>query len=81
MGKETISKWLKNAMREAEIDKERYKPPRTRSAATSASCKTVLSVKDSLAVAGWSNENTFRECHYRPISSETQFPTEIPRNN
>jgi len=73
VGKETISRWLKNAMKEAGIDVVRYKPHSTRSASTSAACQKTLPMQDILAVAGWSDEHNCQKFYQRQISSQKQF--------
>ena len=77
VGKETISRWMKETLRQAGIDVEKYKAHSTRSAAASAACQRHLPIQDILAVAGWSRETTFQRFYHRQSDSSKTFAAEV----
>ena len=68
----TISGWIKNALREADIDTEIFKGHSTRSASTSKAGLIGLSVTDSLERGSWSYASTWQRFYNRQVEPSAE---------
>lgn len=66
----TISRWVKELMRDAGIDTEMFTPHSIRSASTSAAKRTGTPLNTILAAAGWTRESTFRRYYNKPLCNK-----------
>ena len=70
---QTIARWLKELLKSAGIDTDKYKAHSTRAASTSAAKSSDLPVTAILEQAGWSNERTFRTFYNKPRDNRMSF--------
>jgi len=73
IGRDSVSRWIKQVMFEAGIDTQMFKAHSTRAAATSAARNKCVPMKEILATAGWSNSKTFAKYYDKPIINENMF--------
>ena len=66
----TIGRWLKEVLKRAGIDIQKFSAHSTRSASVSAAKTLNISVKTILDAAGWSNADTFAKFYDRPVISD-----------
>ena len=55
----TVSRWIKEILKETRVDVDVFKGHSTRSASTSKACLSGISVDDILSRGSWSNESTW----------------------
>lgn len=65
----TVSRWIVSGLKMAGIDTEKFGAHSTRGAATSASKKLGVAMRDILATAGWSSDSTFSKFYHRPSAN------------
>ena len=65
----TISRWMIEMLDLAGVDTNKFKAHSTRGAASSASFKLGVSMKDILEAAGWCSDSTFSRFYHRPSAS------------
>ena len=68
----TISRWIKNVVREAGIDTNIFKGHSTRSASTSKAGLAGLSVTDILERSSWTNASTWQRFYNRQVESSAE---------
>ena len=74
--RDTVARWIKDAIKESGIDAEYYKAHSTRSASVSKASNSVpLNVV--LQAAGWANAQTFAKHYKRPIEEASAFAKAI----
>ena len=69
VSKESISRWIKNVMQAAGIDKSIFKPHSTRSASTSKAKSCQVPLNSILKVASWSTDCVFNKFYNKPVQS------------
>ena len=67
VSKSSISRWVKEVMKEAGLDVTIFTPHSVRAASTSAALRANLPIDTILSTAGWSKENTFRRYYNKPV--------------
>ncbi|KAJ8972303.1 hypothetical protein NQ317_017202 [Molorchus minor] len=78
--KQTISRWVKDILKEAGIDTSKFKPHTTRHASTSTAHRQGVSIETICRTAGWSQQTTtFARFYDRPLSNETDFAKAVLR--
>lgn len=65
----TIGRWLKEVLKRAGVDIQKFSGHSARSASVSAAKTLNISVKTILDAAGWSNAETFAKFYDRPVLS------------
>ena len=70
---QTIARWLKEILKSAGIDTDKYKAHSTRAASTSAANRGEVPVASILEQAGWASERTFRRFYNKPQENRTSF--------
>ncbi|XP_037299426.1 uncharacterized protein LOC119190770 [Manduca sexta] len=74
----TISRWVKNTMKECGIDINTFSAHSTRHAATSAAYKRGVNIDDIRRTAGWTGESTtFARFYMRPVINNKSFAEAI----
>ena len=81
ISKDTISRWIRNVMKEAGIDTKLFKPHSTRAASTSAAKLNNVDIDTIMDTAGWSNANTFAKFYDRQISQDGVFAAAVLKNH
>ena len=69
VGKETLSRWCKNVLKDSGIDINKYSSYSSRSAASSKAKLNGMSLRHIVASAGWSQEATFAKYYDKPIDN------------
>lgn len=67
----TISRWIRNSLKEAGINTDIYKAHSTRAAATSAAAASNIDIGKILKAASWNNASTFGKFYNKPIEKES----------
>ena len=67
--KSTISRWVKNTLKEAGIDTEIYSAHSTRSAGTSKAVQTIP-ITELMKKVGWSSAQTFQKYYNKTVVPE-----------
>ena len=75
--KDTISRWRKQVMSAAGLDKSIFKPHSTRSAATSAAKVADVLLGEIMATASWRLSCVFAVFHNKPVSSDKSFASSV----
>jgi hypothetical protein len=78
----SISRWLKNVLREAGIDTEQFSAGSSRAASTSAAKQAGLPIDQILKAGGWTKQDTFTRFYDRdilPCSFGDTILTRVPR--
>ncbi|XP_074654516.1 uncharacterized protein LOC141908379 [Tubulanus polymorphus] len=79
--KQTISKWVKQAMSEAGVDVDKYKPHSIRSAAASEAKSVGVPLDHIMKTAGWARSSTFVRFYNKDIelsnTASTSFQTAV----
>ena len=65
--RDTISRWMKEVLRNAGIDTTVFGPGSTRSATTSKALAAGASIDEILQAGGWSRASTFQKFYNRPL--------------
>ncbi|XP_064637118.1 uncharacterized protein LOC135493595 [Lineus longissimus] len=73
VAKDTISRWVKEVMKEAGVDTDIFSPHSVRGAATSKAKLAKVAIATILKTAGWSGERTFAKFYDKKIVHEGQF--------
>ncbi|XP_064635165.1 uncharacterized protein LOC135492550 [Lineus longissimus] len=73
VAKDTISRWVKEVMKEAGVDTDIFSPHSVRGAATSKAKLAKVAIATILKTAGWSGEGTFAKFYDKKIVHEGQF--------
>ena len=68
--KQTLAKWVKEAMMKAGLDLKIFTSHSLRSAATSAASRAGVSIQTILQTAGWSNDSTFRKYYNKTVNDK-----------
>ena len=71
ISRDTLGRWLKEVMKSAGIDIQRFKPHSVRSASTSAAFSNKVPITSILASVGWKEESTFRRFYNKPLNQNT----------
>lgn len=74
---QTIARWLKDVLKTAGIDTDKYRAHSTRAASTSAANRGDVPVASILEQAGWASERTFRRFYNKPKDAKTSFSQAI----
>lgn len=77
ISRDTLSNWVKRAMRNAGVDVQRFGAHSTRSASTSAALTANVPLSTILQTAGWSKEDTFRKFYNKPVRRDTSFASSL----
>lgn len=75
--KDTISRWIRQTMKDAGINTSVFKPHSTRGAATSAAKAANVPIHEIMHTAGWRSDSTFAKFYDRPITNESTFAEAI----
>lgn len=75
--KDTISRWIRQTMKDAGINTSVFKPHSTRGAATSAAKAANVPIHEIMNTAGWRSDSTFAKFYDRPITNESNFAEAI----
>ena len=75
----TLSRWMKNMLKEAGIDTSVFKGHSVRTAAASAAHKAGVCIKDILRAGNWKRESTFSRFYHKPLldNSQTGFTPSV----
>ena len=65
--KDTLGRWAKDVLVDAEINMNIFKPHSIPSASTSFAVKTKLSIETIMRTAGWYHETTFTKYYIMPV--------------
>jgi integrase len=77
VSRDTISRWVRTALREAGLDMNVFKPHSIRSASTSMAFRQNVPLQTILNTAGWSGDCVFRKFYNKPISDDRCFSRAI----
>ena len=72
VSKATLSRWIKEVLKSAGIDTEKYGPHSTRAASTSKCRSKGLQMDEIMKTAGWTNAGTFAKYYGKPVESPKQ---------
>ena len=75
--RDTISRWIKQTMKDAGIDTTVFKPHSTRGASTSAAKALNVPVQVIMNTAGWRSDSTFAKFYDRPVLTANNFAAAI----
>ena len=64
-----IAHWIKDTLKKAGVDTNKFTAHSVRGASTSAAVGRGLHISDVLKTADWSKESTFRRFYYRPSTT------------
>ncbi|XP_050294503.1 uncharacterized protein LOC126734803 [Anthonomus grandis grandis] len=79
--KQSISRWVKQALTDSGIDTNIFKPHSTRHSATSAAFRAGISMESICKTAGWSTAtSTFAKFYNRPIINSEEFAVKVLNN-
>ena len=70
--KDTLSRWIKEILKAAGINTDKYSPHSTRAASTSKFRSKGLQIDEIMKTAGWSNAGTFVRFYKKTFDSEEQ---------
>lgn len=79
--KQTLSRWIKDTLREAGVDTSIFKAHSTRHASTSAAWRNGTSYDTIRTSAGWSRESTFARFYNRPLLQSDSFLERVFQSN
>ena len=68
---ETISRWIRLALKQSGVDTEKFKAHSTRSASASAALSQGVPVDIIMGRVGWSSERTFAKFYNKSVDSDT----------
>ena len=71
ISKDTIARWVKGVLKDADINTNNYSSHSSRAAATSYGFTKGAELTEILQAAGWSNAQTFAAYYHKPIERET----------
>lgn len=78
--KQTLSRWVKEALKASGIDTSQFQPHSTRHASNSAAFRAGVSLELICRTAGWSEKTaTFARHYNRPLTKKTDFAKAILR--
>ena len=63
----TLSRWLRETIKEAGINTDIFKAHSVRGASTTAAANKNVPLKDILTMADWSSASTFQKFYYKPV--------------
>ena len=69
----TVSRWIKEILKETGVDVDVFKGHSKHSASTSKSCLSGISVDDILSRRSWSNEFTWQKFYHKQVLSKEQL--------
>ena len=72
VSKDTFSRWIKEILKAAGNNTDKYSPHSTRAASTSKCRSKGLQIDEIMKTAGWSNAGTFARFYRKPFDSEEQ---------
>ena len=72
MSRDTIARWIKNTMKEANIDTCLFTPLTCRSASTSKVKLAGRNIKTILNSANWTKDNIFKRYYFKEIQENYQ---------
>lgn len=76
--KQTISRWVRECLKKAGIDTNKFKPHSTRHSSTSAALRQGVSLETICRTAGWSEKTgTFAKFYNRPLVDKSEFAKAI----
>ena len=75
--KDTISRWIRQTMKDAGINTSVFKFHSTRGAATSAAKAANVPIHEIMHTAGWRSDSIFAKFYDRPITNESNFAEAI----
>ncbi|KAJ8963559.1 hypothetical protein NQ317_009782 [Molorchus minor] len=79
--KQTLSRWIKEALHAAGIDTSTFKPHSTRHAASSMALRQGVSIDVISRTVGWTKKSTcFARFYNRPLSTSHVFATSIMKH-
>ena len=73
----TVSRWIKDLLKDAGIDTTKFTGHSTRSASTSKAQVSGVSLEDILSRAHWSSSSTFTKHYNKKVSMETAFQNAV----
>ena len=71
--RDTLSRWVKQMLSFNGVDMAIFSPHSTRGASTSAAVASKVPLATIIKIAGWAQENTFRQFYHRPITRDQEF--------
>lgn len=71
ISRDTLSRWIKEVLKRAGIDINRFKPHSLRTAATSLAASKTVSISTIMAAVGWRRESTFATFYKKRIDENT----------
>ena len=78
MTSQRIAHWIKDTLKKAGVDTNKFTAHSVRGASASAAVGKGLHVSDVLKMADWSRESTFRHFYYRPsTTTETEYAQRV----
>ena len=69
----TVSRWIKEILKETGVDADVFKGHSTHSVSTSKACLSGIFVDDMLSRGSWSNESTWQKFYHKQLVSKVQF--------
>ena len=75
--KDTISRWIRQTMKDAGINTSVFKPHSTWVAATSTAKAANVPIHEIMNTAGWRSDSTFAKFYDRPVKNESNFAEAI----
>lgn len=76
--KQTLSRWVRNTLKQSGIDTKKYSPHSVRHASTSAALRAGVSIDTIRTTAGWSkNSNTFFNYYNRSLENANEFAKSV----
>ena len=75
--KDTISRWIRQTMKDAGINTSVFKPHSTRGAATSAAKAANVPIHEIMNTVGWHSDSTFAKFYDRPVTNKSNFAEAI----
>ena len=69
----TVSRWIKEILKETGVDVDVFKGHFTRSASTSKACLSDISVDNILSRGSWSNQSTWQKFYHKQVLSKEQL--------
>lgn len=67
----TLANWIKQVLKVAGVDTDKFKAHSTRSASTSKARDSGIAINDIMKMADWSNARTFQRFYYRNTNSQS----------
>jgi integrase len=78
LSKNSMSRWVKDVMKSAGIDTQKFTPHSIRSASTSLAKRVQTPIDTILSTAGWTKASTFQKYYDKPLLKQNYNVMEMP---